>query len=62
MEYVLVAGLPCLKSVGEDMPNPTDALCARVEENMGVGFTHSEGKGGRWSKGLWDGETSWTAE
>jgi hypothetical protein len=30
MGYVLLAGLPCLASVEEDVPSPTDLMCQSV--------------------------------
>lgn len=44
MGYVLLVGLPCLVSVGEDVPTMADIICwAKGYKGMG---THSEEKEG----------------
>lgn len=42
--YVLLAGLPWLTSVGEDVPSPVDTIRARMEGYPRQGFTLSEEK------------------
>ena len=50
MEYVPLTGLPCLASVGEDVPSSAVTSCARVEgmSRVGVGALPSQRRrGGR---------------
>jgi hypothetical protein len=41
---IFLVGLPCLASVGEDVPTPTEVRCARVKGYSG-GLPLSENKG-----------------
>jgi hypothetical protein len=49
MEYVLLAGLPCLASVGEDVLSLTKMWCARVGGYPG-GPHPLRGEGRGWGK------------
>ena len=57
--YVLLAGLPCLASMGEDEPGPADLMCQDGGVVVLKGApTCSEEKGKeKWGKGPWKGVT-----
>jgi hypothetical protein len=56
--YVLLAGLPCLASVGEDVPSLTDLMCREGDTGRGSHLLRGEREGeqGR-GEGLWEGVT-----